>query len=71
MSFYDALAVVMHDKGITAAELARKTGIRKSYFTELKNGRVVSPSWDYALLIIAALGLTPNEFAAIEDRLCK
>ena len=70
MSFYDALAVVMHDKGITAAELARKTGIRKSYFTELKNGRVVSPSWDYALLIIAALGLTPDEFAKIEEQ-CK
>lgn len=71
MSFYDALAVVMHDKGMTAADLARKTGIRKSYFTELKNGRVKSPSWDYALKIIAALGLTPDEFAALEDELCK
>lgn len=72
MSFYDAMAVVMKDKGITAAELARKTGIRKSYFTELKNGRVTNPSFEYAILIVRALGMKFDEFVALMDELsCK
>lgn len=69
MGFYQAMYVVMQAKGITAAELSRKTGLRKSYFTELKNGRVKSPTWQNALAIMAALGMTPDEFAALEDEL--
>lgn len=63
MDFYTTLERVMQKKGITAAELARRTGFHRSYFSELKQGRMKGVSWDKALLIIAALEMTPSEFA--------
>ena len=67
MSFYNALSYVMRQKGITAAELSRRTGIGKQYFTELKAGRIQDVSWRKAVQIVTALGISLDEFSAIED----
>ena len=63
MGFYVTLEKIMRERGITAAELSRKTGLYQSTFTEMKKGRAKSPKWETALLIIDALGMTPDEFA--------
>ena len=67
MSFYKLLATAMDKTGLTAAELSRRTGIYQSYFTNLKKGTAKDVTWERALLIIEALGMTPDDFAALED----
>lgn len=57
----------MRKTGISAAELSRKTGLYQSYFTHLKTGDAKDVTWERALKIIDALGMTPSEFAALED----
>lgn len=69
MGFYDAVQWVMVEKGITAAQLARETGLYRSMFSDMKAGRTKTPSWDNAKKIIHALGMTYDEFAALEDEL--
>ena len=62
MSVYDVLAELMVEKGITAAELSRRTGLRKQYFSDLKHGRADDISLTNAIKIFDALGITANEF---------
>ena len=62
MTFYETLAYVLDEKGITPAELSAKTGINQSYFSKLKSGHMKDVTWDKALTIIAALDMTPNDF---------
>jgi transcriptional regulator with XRE-family HTH domain len=72
MSFYVTLEYVMNEKGITAAELSRRTGLYRSFFTNMKMGRAKMPSWENAIKIVHALDMTLDEFAALEDELsCK
>ena len=71
MSFYVTLEYVMNEKGITAAELARRTGLYRSFFTNMKKGRAKMPSWENAVKIIHALGMTLDEFVELENHLCK
>jgi DNA-binding Xre family transcriptional regulator len=63
MSFYETLTLFMIEKGISSTELSRRTGIRKSYFSDLRSGHTRDVSFEKALRIFAALGITPNEFA--------
>ena len=65
MTFYETLAYVLDDKGITPAELSAKTGINQSYFSKLKSGHMKDVTWDKALTIIDALDMTPNEFQEV------
>ena len=71
MSFYVTLEYVMEEKGITAAELSRRTGLYRSFFTNMKKGRAKMPSWENAVKIIHALGMTLDEFVELENQLCK
>ena len=57
----------MKRKGLSAAELSRKTGLYQSYFTHLKNKEAKDVTWERALKIIEALGMTPSEFAALKE----
>lgn len=68
MTFYEALSKVMSEKGVSAAELSALTGIHPSYFSKLKTGYTKDVSWEKALIIISALGMTPDEFAHIQNR---
>ena len=67
MTFYETLAMVMKEKNLTAAELSAKTGLHPSYFSKLKKGTFKDVTWEKALLIISALGITPGEFAELQN----
>lgn len=67
MTFYENLVVAMRVKGVNAAELSRRTGFYESFFSNLKNGNKKDVTWERALKIIEALGMTPSEFAALEE----
>ena len=62
MTFYETLALVMKNTGITAADICAKTGIHASYFSKLKSGHTKDVTWEKAVTIITALGMTPSEF---------
>lgn len=66
MTFYETMAAIMSEKGITAADLAAETGLYPSYFSKLKSGHAKDVTWDRAILIISALGVTPDEFAKLQ-----
>lgn len=68
MSFYESLCAAMKLKGISASELSRRTGLYQSYFSKLKRGDASDVTWEKALKIIEALGMTPSEFAALEEK---
>lgn len=65
-TFYETLALAMQERGMRAVDISRKTGIYQSYFAKLKNGTFKDVTWDKALLIIDALGMTPSEFYALQ-----
>ena len=67
MSFYELLEIAMEKTNISASELARRTGYHRSYFTKLKKGDAKDVTWERALVIIAALDMTPSDFAALGD----
>lgn len=66
MTFYEALVIAMQRKGMRPADVCAKAGLYESYLSKLKSGRMKSVEWDKALAIIEALGMTPNEFRAIQ-----
>lgn len=66
MTFYEALEIAMREKGLRPADLSARTGMYQSYFAKLKSGHQRSVEWDKALVIIEALGMTPNEFYEIQ-----
>ena len=69
MTFYETLARVLDEKGMSPAELSAKTGINQSYFSKLKSGHTKDVTWEKALIIIGALDMTPDEFSKISYRL--
>ena len=67
MTFYEILAKAMKEKGVSAAELSRRTGLHQSYFSDLKKGYAKDVTWEKALLIMDALGMKPSEFVALGE----
>lgn len=66
MTFYETLALVLNEKGMSPADLSAKTGIHQSYFSKLKSGHTKDVTWEKALVIIDALGMTPSDFSRRE-----
>ena len=66
MTFYETLRMAMDAKGIGFPELCQKAGIYPSYFSKLKSGHMKDVTWEKALDIISALGMTPNEFYELQ-----
>ena len=64
MTYYETLKSFLDEKGITAAELSRRTGLAKSLVTELKQGRSNGVTWENGILICDALGVSLDEFAS-------
>lgn len=62
MSFYEAFERALIIKDMTVADVCAKTGMHHSYFSKLKSGHTKDVTWEKALLIIKALGMTPNGF---------
>lgn len=71
MTFYEVLSLALDEQGMTPAELSAKTGMPQSYFSKLKSGYIKDVTWERALQIIDALGMTPNDFSRIEYSVVK
>ena len=57
----------MQDKDIKAKELCDKTGLSASYISKLLSGALKDPTFIKACKIIEAIGMTPDEFLALEE----
>lgn len=68
MTFYETMAALMKEKGLNATDLSKRTGIPKSYFSKLKSGHMKDVTWEKAVVIIAALGTTPDEFYRLQNK---
>ena len=68
MSFYETLALAMELRGIKPSALSEKTGIPQSYFSKLKSGYIKDVTWEKAMAIISALGMTPDEFLQLGNQ---
>ena len=66
LTFYETLTIVMRNRGMTAADICAKTGLHPSYFSKLKSGKMKEPTWEKAVVICDALGMTPSEFLAVQ-----
>lgn len=66
VTFYETMKRVMDERGIKPADLCERTGLYPSFFSKLKSGHTKDVTWDRALLIIDALGMTPDEFRDIQ-----
>ena len=53
----------MAQKDMVPADICAKTGLQPSYFSKLKSGHTKDVTWEKALLIIGALGMTPDALA--------
>ena len=65
MSFYEAFEIALKQKGMKTADVCAATGIHSSYFSKLKSGHTKDVTWEKALLIIDALGMTTDGFHAL------
>ena len=68
MTFYKNLEIALRKRRLTAAELSRRSGISQTYISNLKVGVAKDVTWEKALKIIEALGMTPSEFAALGEK---
>lgn len=66
MTFYETLVECMDARGMTFPELCDRTGFYPSYFSKLKNGHARDVTWERAIAIISALGMTPLEFLEVQ-----
>ena len=66
MTFYETFEIALEMKGKKASDICAATGLHSSYFSKLKSGHMKDVTWEKALLIIDALGMTPNEFYEIQ-----
>lgn len=65
MTFYETMARIMNEKGLCPVDITRASGVSAPYLTQLKTGHTKDPTWEKALRIIEALGVTPDEFVAV------
>lgn len=67
MTFYELYERALEQTGLTTADVCERTGFYPAYFSKLKSGHSRDVTWEKACAIIAALGMTPNEFQALGD----
>lgn len=65
-TFGETLSGYLGANGISKKELARRSGISSPYITQLANGKILNPTFDKACAIVDALGLTTDEFRALQ-----
>lgn len=66
MNFYEALVECMDARGVSFTDLCERTGYYPSYFSKLKSGHAKDVTWERAVAIITALGMTPAEFLDVQ-----
>jgi transcriptional regulator with XRE-family HTH domain len=67
MTFYKTFVLALDAKGMTIGDICAKTGMHPSYFSKLKSGHTKDVTWERAIAIITALGMTPDEFRALQE----
>jgi transcriptional regulator with XRE-family HTH domain len=67
MTFYELFVMALEEKGMTASDICAKAGIHPSYISKLKSGWTKDVTWEKAMAIIDALGMTPDEFRALGE----
>jgi transcriptional regulator with XRE-family HTH domain len=67
-SFAETMQEVMDEKGIKAVDIYRNNDtLTQQYISKLLRGKFEDPTFSKALAIIAALGMTPDEFLARQE----
>lgn len=67
MTFGEALTTLMEQSGMTAAELARRSGVRKSTINELVKGRSKEPTFSKAKALAKGLDVPIQVLADLTD----
>ena len=67
MTFYEMFEVALEETGMSTADVCAKTGLWPSYFSKLKKGETKDVTWERAIAIISALGMTPDEFVKLAE----
>lgn len=62
------LDTLLQDRGMTLAELSRRTGISTVNLGKLKNGRAKGVFWSTLLPVCRALGCQPGDLISFEPR---
>lgn len=66
-SFGETMQMIMDAKGMEPVDVWRDTpGVNQQYVSKLLTGRMADPAFEKACAIIDALGMTLDEFAAIQ-----
>lgn len=68
MSFAKALDRALKIKGLKPADIV-SDDVSASYISKLFTGRIADPTWQKALTMIKALGMTADEFSELEAQL--
>ena len=62
MTFYENFEAALKLKGMSPADICTKTGLYPAYFSKLKSGHSKDVTWERAVSIVHALGMTLDEF---------
>jgi transcriptional regulator with XRE-family HTH domain len=65
MDFSGAARRLMRERGLSQAELSRKSGLSTAYVSQMVNGKVKDPSLRKAWAISDALGVSLDDFRAL------
>lgn len=66
-TFGELLGECMEERGMGQNELSRRSGVSAPYISQLRSGKIADPTFSKACALIAALGMTPDEFAEAQD----
>lgn len=67
MTFGEVLKAQMDAHGMKAIDLAEKSGVYRSYISRLVTGETKDPAFQKAAAIVAALGMSIDEFVSLMD----
>ncbi|WP_203266264.1 helix-turn-helix domain-containing protein [Streptococcus uberis] len=59
---WDKIEKILNDRNLNMNQLAKKSGINKSHFSDLKSGKIKTLSWKNMVKIADALGISLDEF---------
>lgn len=65
-TFGETLGAILKERGMKATELCRLSGENTAYMSRLLNGKVKDPTFAKACAICDALGMTTDEFLALQ-----
>ncbi len=66
-TFGETLAQTMKIRGVKQNELSERSGVYQSYISRLLNGKLLDPTFTKAIALIRALGMTMDEFVAVQE----